>query len=114
MKANELKHGKAYDCTMDGDRGIEKTCIVPLATDTSTNRRYIINNAKKLKKANPDFFRRLLPMSFDEIVGEDLDGGDDRRWSSYVLRLTINEQGTLYDEDCDLYLCYFVETDIDK
>jgi len=110
MNANELLHGNAYDCTMDGDRGIEKTCMVPLAMDGKTNRRYIIIEAKKLKKENPDFFRRLLAMSYQEIVDEDLDGGPDRKWSSHVWRFTINEQGSLYYEDYDLYLSDFVET----
>ncbi|HXI72385.1 MAG TPA: DUF6697 family protein [Verrucomicrobiae bacterium] len=110
MNANELKHGQAYDCTMDGDSGIEKTCIVPLSADAKTKRRYIINDAQKLRKENPDLFRRLLAMSFNEIVDEDIDGGPDRKRSSHVWRFTVNEQGSLYYEDYDLYLSDFVET----
>jgi hypothetical protein len=111
MNANELQHGKAYDCTMDGNKGIEKTCIVPLATDAKTNQRYIIIEAKKLRKENPDFLRRLLAMSFQEIVDEDIDGGDDRHSSSHIMKFTLDEHGSLYYEDFDLYLGDFVETD---
>ena len=111
MNGKDLQHGKAYDCTMDGDKGVEKTCIVHLATDSKTNRRYIIIEARKLQKEAPDFYRRLLAMSFQEIVDEDIDGGDDREWSSYVWRFAINEQGDLYYEDYDLYLGDFVETE---
>ena len=112
MDAKELQHGKAYACTMDGDDGAENTCIVPLAADSKTNRRYIIIEAKQLRRENPDFFRRLLKMSFDEIVDEDIDGGPDRKWSSFVWRFTLDEHGDLYYEDYDLYLGDFVETDM--
>ena len=111
MNANELKHGKLYDCTMDGDDGIKKTSIVPLAADAKTNQRYIIIDAKSLQKANPDLFRRLLAMSFHEIVDEDLDGGPDRQWRSFVWRYASDEHGSLYYEDHDCYLADFVEID---
>jgi hypothetical protein len=111
MRANELQHGKLYDCTMDGDRGIEKTTIIPLAADAKTNRRHIIIDAKSLQKANPDLLRRLLAMSFQEIVDEDIDGGPDRKWRSFVWKSTLEEQGSLYYKDYDCYLADFVETD---
>ena len=111
MNANELKHGKLYDCTMDGDDGIKKTSIVPLAADAKTNQRYIIIDAKSLQKANPDFLRRLLAMSFHEIVDEDIDGGPDRQWRSFVWRFTLDEHGSLYYEHYDCYLTDFAETD---
>ncbi len=114
MHANELKHGKVYDCTMDGNLGVEKTSIVPLATDAQTNQRFIIIGAKKLQDANPDFFRRLIAMSFHEIVDEDLDGGPDRHWSAFVWKFTLDEHGFLYYEDYDCYLDDFVEEDRTK
>jgi hypothetical protein len=114
MHANDLKHGRVYDCTMDGNRGVEKTSIVPLATDAQTRQRFIIIDAQQLQKGNPDFFRRLIAMSFSEIVDEDLDGRAEALWSSFVWRFTIDEHGSLYFEDFDLYLGDFVETDINK
>src|ERR1035437_1628176 len=114
MRANELQHGKLYDCTMDGDDGIVKTTIVPLAADTQTSQRYIIIDAKSLQKANPDLLRRLLAMSFQEIVDEDLDGGPDRHSSCFVWRFTLDEHGSLYYEDYDCYLGDFVEADTTK
>lgn len=104
MKASELEHGKAYNCTMDGNLGIERTCIVPLAADAKTKQRFIVMGANKLQKENLDFFRRLLAMSFQEIIDEDIDGGPDRRWRSYVWRFALDEQGSLYYEQYDCYL----------
>ena len=96
---------------MDGAHGVEKTCIVPLAIDTKMEHQYIINDAKELQRLNPDFFRRLLAMTYQEIVDEDLDGGPDRKWSRrYVWRFSFDERSSLYHEDYDLYLYDFVET----
>jgi hypothetical protein len=110
MNASELKHGKAYDCTMDGNLGIEKSIIVPLAMDAKMKQQFIIIEADKLQKSNPDFLRRLIAMSFQEIVDEDIDGGDDRHSSSHVMKFTLDEHGSLYYEDYDCYLDGFVET----
>ena len=109
MNGNELLHGKAYDCTIDGNKGVEKVDVVPLAMDAKKSQRYVIMSAKQLQKNNPDFFRRLLAMSFQEIVDEDLDGGPDREWSSFVWRFTIDEHGRLYYKDHDCYLNNFAE-----
>src|ERR1017187_6290296 len=59
MEAHKLKHGQAYDCTMDGNLGIEKTTIVPLAADPKTRQRLSIIGGRQARKGRPEFFRRL-------------------------------------------------------
>lgn len=110
MNASELQHGKPYSCTLDGQRGVEKSIIIPLAIDAKRERQFIAIEADKLKKRNPDFLRRLIAMTFQEIVDEDIDGGDDRDSSSYIMRFTLGD-GSLYCEDYDLYLGDFIEVD---
>jgi hypothetical protein len=112
MTAKELEHGKAYDCTIDGDRGSERTTIIPLATDSRNSQRFVIVDARGLLKSNPGFLRSLLRMSFREILDEDLDGGPYRQWSSHVWRFTLGEHVSLYYKDFNCYLQDFVPIDL--
>jgi hypothetical protein len=110
MKVSELQIGQPYECLINGKAGVERTCIVPLAMNATKTRRFIIMEARPLHALKPVLFRSLVAMSFDQIVDEDLDGGPDRKWSSHVWNVAIDEHGDLYGEDCDAYLNDFVET----
>ncbi len=112
MKDCGLKLGQAYDCIIDGNLGIDKTCIVPLAINAQQNRRFMIFDARTLHSKNPRFLNKLLSMQFSEIVDEDLDGGDYRQWSSFVWNVTLIDDGGIYYNDCDAYFRDFVEVDL--
>jgi hypothetical protein len=114
MNASELQLGKPYECVINGGLGIAKTYLVPLAINAAKTRRFIIMEARPLHALKPALFRSLVAMSFDEIVDEDLDGGPDRKWSSHVCNVAIDERGDLYMEDSDAYFADFVETHWDE
>jgi len=113
MHIKEIRIGQAYDCVFDGDQGKEKGCIMPLAVDASRRHQFVLREPRRVRAKAPEFFRRLLAMSYREIVDEDLEGGPDREWSNYVWRMEITDTGELYREDYDLYLADLVETCLD-
>jgi hypothetical protein len=113
MKANSLRIGQGYECVFDGDQGREKCCMVPLAVDVSKRHQFVLVEARLVRAKASEFFSRVLAMSYQEIVEEDLDGGPDREWSSCVWRMEITEAGELYYPDYDLYIDDLVEVDLD-
>ncbi len=109
MRAEDLRLGQTYDCVFDGDQGREKSCIVPLAVDAAKRRQFILVEPRRVQTKSPAFYKRLLAMSYQEIVDEDLQGSPDREWSGYVWRMEITKAGELYREDYDLYIADLVE-----
>src|SRR5205814_2368494 len=48
VSAIELKHGRSYDCTIDGEHGPEDCSFVQLAIDPKSNRRFMLLGAADL------------------------------------------------------------------
>jgi hypothetical protein len=109
MRASDLRLGHTYDCIIDGNRGRDMARIVPLAADTEKRRQFVIVEPKRLLREAPAFFKRLLAMSYREIVEEDLDGCLDKGLSAHVWNMEITETGDLHNEDFDAYFVDIVE-----
>lgn len=112
MTAIELRHGKLYDCTIDGDLGPDNCSFVQLAIDPKSNRRFMLLGAKHLFAENFGYVQKLINMSFDELDSEDFDGNPDSIMGLQVWEFILDGDGILKSEVYDCYLDDFVETDV--
>ena len=112
ISAIELKHGKSYNCSIDGDLGQEDCSFVQLAIDPASNRRFVLLGARHLFADNMSFVHKLLNMSFKELDTEDFDGDPDRVRGLQVWEFLLDENGLLKAKCYDCYLDDFSETDL--
>jgi hypothetical protein len=114
IKAIELKHGRLYDCTIDGDLGPEDCSFVQLAIDVTSHRRFMLLGPKHLFSKNLGFVRKLIKMSFNELDSEDFDGDPDGIPGLQVWEFVLDDNGLLQAKSYDCYLDGFTETDVIK
>jgi hypothetical protein len=114
IRATELKHGKSYDCTIDGDLGPEDCSFVQLAIDVTSNRRFMLLGARHLFSQNVGFVHKLIGMSLNELDTEDFDGSPDRVMGLQVWEFLLDDNGSLKAKSQECYLDGFTETDVIK
>ena len=106
--ANELKHGKLYECTIDGDLGQERCTFLQLAVDATSKRRFLLMGQRHLFADNPHYVRKLVNMTFHELESEDFDGNPERISGLQVWECLL-EDGFLKTKDFNGYLYSFAE-----
>ncbi len=109
VSADQLNHGVPYDCKLATNDLVEDIRVIPLALDPLSNRRYFLIVSDRLSVEAPDFFRRIVAMSFYDIEFEDLSGGPDQEWACYVHRCELSKEG-LFLENEDMSLFDFKES----
>jgi hypothetical protein len=114
VKAIDLKHGKSYDCTIDGDLGPEHCSFVQLAIDAKSKRRFILLGARHLFSKHLSLVRKLAGMSFNQLIAEDFNGDPDRVRELHVWEFLLDDNGCLEAQSAECYLHGFTETDILK
>jgi hypothetical protein len=109
IRAIALEHGKLYDCKIVPDDGQEEDAnILQLAIDATSNRRYVLLNARNVFKNDPEFVRRIVNLDFYFLfVGE----FDHAKWPDLIIEVCLNEKGTALETSSgDLILFGFRET----
>lgn len=108
IEAIDLQHGKFYDCTIDTDHGSKETdSFVQLAIDAKTNRRWMLFGKKSLLEKHTDLVRKLINMSFDDLVAEDYEGSPDSVRGLQLQEFILDAGGALHDKSDDCYLSHF-------
>lgn len=114
LKANELRHGKVYNCKMDGDLGEQDCTFVQLAIDANSNRRFALVGAKHLLAKNPNYIRKFVGMTLDELASEEFDGDPAQITGLQVWEFSLNPSGVLEGKAYDCLLHSFTEIDLNQ
>ena len=66
----DIKHGILYDCSIDHNGIIEDTSIIPLAKELKSNRQFVMTDACRLYEQHPEYVKKIITMSFDDIMND--------------------------------------------
>lgn len=111
MREIELKHGKLYDCSVEINGIIEQISIIPLAKDLKSKNQFIMIDARKLHRENPQFVKEIIDMTYDYIMNDGIRSDYPSDYSALTIICTQDADGRLVDNE-DNHIFRFVETNI--
>jgi hypothetical protein len=113
IRAVDLQPGKLYDCKIDSEyAGVEDCSLVQLAIDATSNRRYVLHDARNIYKKDPEFVHKLIALDYFFLFMKEY-GRSEKNSSIY--EMFLDENGDLFwDESKDAYWYDFKETDVIK
>ena len=93
----KLEHGKLYDCKVEHERGIENISIIPLACKKGANLQFIMTDARKLFKQNPNFVLEIIKMDYDYICNDGIRSSYPFDYEALTINCATQHDGTLVD-----------------
>ena len=93
----KLEHGKLYECKVKHKKGIEDLSIIPLAFKPGENLQFILINARRLSKTNPQYVREIIQMDYDYIYNDGVKADYPDDYDAMISICATREDRTLLD-----------------
>ena len=105
----KLKQGKLYDCKVNHEKGIEEIAIIPICFKKGKNVQFVIIDARRLLKENPDFVHEIIDMDFEYIYDDGILADYPSEYDALTILCATDDDGTFID-NMGMVLYDFVET----
>ncbi|MFZ4523121.1 MAG: hypothetical protein ACOYNC_15530 [Bacteroidales bacterium] len=106
-----LKHGKIYTCKVESRFGLEDMTIMPLAFAKGKNKQFIMSDASRLFKKDPEFVREIILMDYEYIMNDGLEREVADDFTALTNVFATQEDQTFVGYDGEI-LFDFEETDL--
>lgn len=105
----KLEQGKLYDCKVHHEKGIEEITIIPLSFKIGKNVTFVIIDARRLLKENPNFVHEIINMDFEYIYDDGIKADYPSEYDALTILCATDDDGTFIDND-GIILYDFVKT----
>jgi hypothetical protein len=93
----KLKHGVIYKCQIWTEGTYEDMHIIPLAFENGRNRQFVMIDAKRLYKEDPQFVKEIINMDFNYIWNDGLEREKPSDFTALTILCTTQRDGTMLD-----------------
>jgi hypothetical protein len=91
----KLEHGKLYDCKVEHEKGIENISVIPLAFKKGKNLQFIMTDARRLFKENPNFVQEIIQMGYEYIYEDGIKADYPFDYSALTIICATRKDGSI-------------------